>query len=149
MTTPLDLFRNVPLFADLPEHDLQSICESSEERILTPGEVLFEEGAEGNRAYLIVEGEADIVKTSGGKELLLSVLGPGKVIGEMALIEDTPRTATVRAKSDLKLMVIQKELLEQLLETSLSATRAIFNTMLARWRGTQACWTSATLGHFR
>ena len=138
MTDPLELLKRVPLFADLPEEDLRTICESSEERKLAPGERLFLEGEDGDQAYVIVDGEAEIVKQSGNREVLLAVRHQGEVIGEMALIESTPRTATVRAKSELTLMAIRKEQLEHLLETSLSATRAMFYTILSRWRGTEA-----------
>jgi CRP-like cAMP-binding protein len=93
---------------------------------------LFAEGDEGNRAYIIVEGEVVVVKASDDREVLLAVRGVGEVIGEMALIEATPRSATVRGKGDAKLMAIGKDQLEHLLERSLAATRAMFYTILAR-----------------
>ena len=138
MTDPLELLKRVPLFADLPEADLRTICEASEERKLAPGENLFLEGEEGDQAYVIVDGEAEVLKQSGDREVLLAIRHQGEVIGEMALIEATPRSATVRAKSEVTLMAIRKEQLEHLLETSLAATRAMFYTILSRWRSTEA-----------
>ncbi len=137
-TTPIDLLKGVPLFAGLPDDDLRAICEGSEEVILEPGEQLFAEGDVGDRAYVIVEGEVEVVKQSADRDVLLAVRGSGDVIGEMALIENSPRSAAVRAKDKVKLMAIRKEQLEHLLATSLSATRAMFYTILARWRGTEA-----------
>ena len=86
----LEFLKNVPLFSNLPEADLQAICESSEEVLLEPGEQLFAEGDEGDRAYVTTEGEVEVVKASGDREVLLAVRGPGEVIGEMALLEATP-----------------------------------------------------------
>ena len=137
-TTPIDLLKGVPLFAGLPEDDLRAICEGSEEVILEPGQQLFAEGDVGDRAYVIVEGEVEVVKQSADRDVLLAVRGSGDVIGEMALIENSPRSAAVRAKDKVTLMAIRKEQLEHLLATSLSATRAMFYTILARWRGTEA-----------
>ena len=133
-----DFLKNVPLFADLPEADLIALCEQSDEVRLEPGQLLFAEGDAGDRAYVTVEGEIEIVKASGDREVLLAVRGPGEVIGEMALLEETPRMASVRARGPATLMSIQKQNLQQLMETSLPATRTMFYTILARWRATEA-----------
>jgi signal transduction histidine kinase len=138
MTTAAELLKAVPLFAGLSDDDLQAICEGSEDVELAPGEQLFAEGDTGDRAYVVVEGEVEVVKQSADRDVLLAVRGSGEVIGEMALIEHSPRSAAVRAKGPVKLMAIRKDQLEYLLETSLSATRAMFYTILARWRGTEA-----------
>ena len=138
MTTSIDLLKNVPLFAGLPDDDLEVLCQQSEEVTLGPGENLFAEGDTGDKAYVTTGGEIEVVKTSGPAEVLLAVRGVGEVIGEMALLEQTPRMATVRAKGGATLMAIRKDQLEQLLERSLPATRALFYTILARWRGTEA-----------
>lgn len=138
MSTPTELLKAVPLFEGLSDDDLRAICEGSEDVVLAPGEQLFAEGDDGDRAYVVVEGEVEIVKQSADRDVLLAVRGAGEVIGEMALIEHSPRSAAVRAKGSVKLMAIHKGQLEHLLETSLSATRAMFYTILARWRGTEA-----------
>ena len=133
----VEFLKNVPLFSNLPDADLQAVCESSEEVVLEPGEQLFAEGDEGDRAYVTTEGEVEVVKASGDREVLLAVRGPGEVIGEMALLEATPRMASVRARGRATLMAIRKEQLEHLLTTSLPATRAMFYAVLARWRATE------------
>ena len=133
-----DIFKSVPLFADLPEADLEHLCQGAEEVRLAAGEELFAEGSPGDRAYVITEGQLEVVKVSGGREVLLNVLEPVEVVGEMALLEDKPRMASVRARTDSTLLAISKEQLERLLEVSASAARAMFYTILARWRGTEA-----------
>jgi signal transduction histidine kinase len=105
---------------------------------LPAGKQLFAEGSHGDRAYIIKEGELEVVKTSAGHDVLLAVQGPPQVIGEMALLENQPRMAAVRARTDAVLLAITKEQLDRLLATSSSAARAMFYTVLARWRSTEA-----------
>ncbi len=130
--------RKVPLFEDLPEGDLARLCEMIAEVRLQPGEVLFEEGARGDRAYVIKEGELEILKASAGRDVLLAVRGPGEVIGEMSLLEEAPRSATVRARLESLLLAISQEEFEKLLSTSPSAVRAMLHTVTARLHSTSA-----------
>ncbi len=133
-----DFLRKVPLFADLPEADLDRLCEMAEEVDLRRGAILFKEGERGDRTFVIREGALEIIKSSGGREILLAVRGSGDVIGEMAVLEDDPRTATVRAKVDTKLLAIHKEPFNRMINVSPSAARALLNTILNRWRVTEA-----------
>jgi signal transduction histidine kinase len=133
-----EFLKNVSLFADLSDDDLRLLCEEVEEVDLRAGEELFSEGSPGDRAYIIREGELEIIKVSGSREVLIAVRKPGEVIGEIALLEETTRMASVRARTESSLITIRKEQLEHLLETSLPATTAMFYTVLDRWRGTQA-----------
>jgi predicted CoA-binding protein/signal transduction histidine kinase len=130
--------RKVPLFKDLPDADLERLCEMVDEVDLQPGEILFEEGTTGTRAFVIQTGALEIIKTSGGREVLVAVRGEGDVIGEMGLIEDQPRSATVRAQIKTQLLAIGKAEFTQLIEVSPSAARALLNTVLTRWRVMEA-----------
>ncbi|MDQ4078627.1 MAG: CoA-binding protein [Chloroflexota bacterium] len=133
-----DFIKRVPLFADLPATDLERLYQGVEEVRLMPGELLFAEGSPGERAYIIQEGQVEIVKSSSGREVLLTVRGRGDVIGEMALLREAPRMASVRARTETMLLAITKEQLERLLNTSPSAARALLHTILARQRSTDA-----------
>ena len=133
-----DVLKKVPLFADLPEADLEHLCQEIEEVQLAAGEELFAEGSPGDRAYVVTEGQLEVIKVSSGREVLLNVLEPVEVVGEMALLEDKPRMASVRARTDSTLLAISKELIEHLLKESASATGAMFHTILARWRITES-----------
>ncbi len=133
-----DFLKRVPLFADLPDEVLREICQRSEEVHLPAGRELFAEGAPGDKAYITMEGQVEVVKQSSGREVLLAVRGPGEVIGEMALLEATPRMATVRARTDSTLAAIPKAQLDHLLTTSLPVARALFYTVLGRWRATES-----------
>ena len=110
----------VPLFADLPPEDLDRLCESIEVVVLSGGETLFEEGTAGDRAYVIEEGELEIIKASGGREVLRAVRKSGEVIGEMSLLEESPRIASVRARTDVRLLAIDQKHLQDLVRTSAS-----------------------------
>jgi signal transduction histidine kinase len=133
-----DFLKKVDLFAELSEEDLYKICGSVDEMVLPKGETLFEEGDRGDKAYIIKEGGLEIIKQAGDREMLLAVRGESAVIGELALLEEGPRSATVRARVPTTLIIIPKEMLDDLLDTSPSAARAMLRTVLERWRGTQA-----------
>lgn len=132
-----DFLRKIRLFSDLSENDFSMLSNMVEEVRVTAGEELFQEGSKGNHAYVIQEGELEIIKKSSGRPVLLAVRGPGEVIGEMALLEDAPRMATVKARSDSLLLALDKEELDQLLESSRSALNALFHNILARLRDTE------------
>lgn len=133
-----NFLRKIELFSELPEDDLWQLCGLIETVSIPSGAVLFEEDDPGERAYVIKEGELEVLKTGAGADMLLAVRGPGEVIGEMALLEENPRMATVRARKDSTLFAIEKEQFDNLIATSPSAAQAMFKTILARWRGTQS-----------
>jgi predicted CoA-binding protein/signal transduction histidine kinase len=129
-----DFLRKVPLFADLPEADLNRLCEMVEQVQLPAGQELFAEGSRGDRAYVIESGELEVIKNSSGRPVLLDLRRAGDVIGEIALLEDTPRTATLRARTDSSLLAINQEQFDQLTNSSPTAARVLLNTVLGRYR---------------
>src|SRR5688572_4493382 len=129
--------RKIPMFSDLSDVDLNAMCRWVEEARLAPGEMLFPEGSKGDRAYIIQDGEVEIVKSSGNREVLLSVRGSGEVIGEMSLLEDAPRMASVRGRTPVTLLAIGQDQFNELLRNSPSAARAMLHTITARLRVTE------------
>ena len=136
-TERISLLRRVGLFGGLPEADLASLAATVDEIVLGQGETLFSEGDVGERAFVIVSGEVEILKVSGSREVLLAVRKECDVIGEMALLQAAPRSATARARADSLLLTITKGQLDDLLAGSASAMRAMFSTLLDRWQETQ------------
>ena len=134
----VEFLQNVPLFSNLPMEDLVRMCEMATRVKLEPGEELFAEGSQGNRAYVIESGELEIVKISGNRRVLLALRTSGEVIGEMALLQDRPRMASAVARNSTRLIAIERDQLQELLHTSLSAAEAMFYTVLERWRTTQS-----------
>lgn len=137
MADSASFLRKVPLFADLPASDLDQICSQAEELSLPAREILFVEGSLGQKAYIIEDGQVEIYKTSNGQEVQLAVRQPGEVIGEMALIEASPRIASGRALTDCLLIAISYEQLDHLLNTSPSAARVMLQSMTSRLRSTE------------
>jgi signal transduction histidine kinase len=135
--TTVEVLRKVPLFSDLADEELDKLCLVVESSALKAGEVLFEEGSIGDTAYIIQSGDLEVVKISQNREVLLTVRGAGDVIGEIALVADTPRTATVRARNDATLLAISREQLRNLLHISPSLAAAMFDIVLSRWQATQ------------
>ena len=127
-------FRRVPLFADLSDADLARVCGEALDVHLQPGEVLFREGEPGDRAYVVTAGELDVVRATERRQVLVAVQGEGAVLGEMALVEEARRSATVRARTAAHLLSISKAALDDLLATSPSAARSVFRTLLRRTR---------------
>jgi signal transduction histidine kinase len=133
-----DALRSAPLFADLSDEDLERLMAGAFEESAPAGTVVFAEGDEGDKACLILDGEVEILKTSGEREVLLAVRGPGEVIGEMALLDTAPRMASVRARVDTRFLSIPKQQMDDLLATSATAGRSLFAVLLSRWRETEA-----------
>ncbi|HRQ15062.1 MAG TPA: ATP-binding protein [Promineifilum sp.] len=132
-----DFLRKIPLFAEMTESDLQSLCLIVQDIDLPAGQMLFEEGSEGDTAYIIESGEVDIVKTSDNREILLAVRKPGDVFGEMALLLDQPRSAGVRARTDTRMIGISRADLRNLLQISPTAASSMFDILVSRYQNTQ------------
>lgn len=120
-----DILRTVPLFADLSEGDLTRLAESTSMFTLLTGATLFDEGDEGDHAYIITAGELDIVKIADQREVLLAVSKEGAVVGEMALLTAAPRNATARARGATTLIQIPKSALDDLLDSSPSTRKSV------------------------
>ena len=111
-----DLLRNLPLFAGLSEADLKVLEGASHEVRLEPGGVLMTEGSPGGSLYVILEGEFEITKRSGTRDVIIAMRGPGEVIGEMSLLDGSPRTATVCSRGVSRLLEIDQAAFRRLVE---------------------------------
>jgi CRP/FNR family cyclic AMP-dependent transcriptional regulator len=97
-TAPVDLLERVPLFSGLNRRELERLAGSMKERAFQKGDTLTTEGRGGVGFFVIEEGEADV--TVQGEER--AKLGPGDYFGEIALIAETDRTATITAETDMR-----------------------------------------------
>jgi CRP-like cAMP-binding protein len=112
----LELLSKISLFSGLQETYLRRIAGLGLEETYTPNALIFSEGAQGDKVYLILSGAVRISRTVPGMgEEALAVLRAGTYFGEMALIDDFPRSADARAHEECRLFVIRKEDLEDLL----------------------------------
>jgi signal transduction histidine kinase len=132
-----EFLRKVPLFADLSDDDLERLCRMVDELRLPAGAHLFEEGEPGDKAYVIQDGQIEILRKSGGRDIQVAIRRTGEVIGEMSLLGSVPRTASGIALTDCLLLVIGHTQFESLLETSYSAVRTLLGTVMMRLRSSE------------
>jgi CRP-like cAMP-binding protein len=104
-----ELLRRIPFFAEIEPAKLKLLAFMSERVGYDSGKVLFRQGDPADAAYLIIEGEADIIVDTQTGPLSIATLGANDIVGEMAILADVPRTATVRARTRLVALRIGKD----------------------------------------
>jgi diguanylate cyclase (GGDEF)-like protein len=122
--------RETDFLSLLPSPTLELLARECREVVLGPGEVLFHEGAEGRAMYVVVEGRVGVFK--GKKEIATG--GPGNYYGEMALIEDKVRSATVKAVEPALLLEISEEQFRQHVTAHPASLMAMMRTISSRSR---------------
>ena len=103
-------------------------------RTFNPGDIVIQEGSKGSSAYVILSGTANVTKQIGSAEIAVATLGEGQVFGEMGLIEDRPRSATIKADSLLKTRVIDRDRFNELLKENPSVLIPIMKSLFERLR---------------
>ncbi|HET7710525.1 MAG TPA: Crp/Fnr family transcriptional regulator [Thermoanaerobaculia bacterium] len=135
----LELFRKFSLFAELDPKELAEIAAVAKSRRYAKDDVVFHADESGDVFCLIKEGQVKITMISPeGKEIILSMLGPGDFFGEMALIDDEPRSATVVATEPLELVTIWRTDFLKILAENFSITRKILAELSRRLRDASA-----------
>ncbi|MBI4577526.1 MAG: cyclic nucleotide-binding domain-containing protein [Planctomycetes bacterium] len=115
----LERLSRVDILRALPPDEVESVLPMARPVEFKAGEVVFEQGAHGDRLYLIDEGQAEVLRArAGGDPERLAVLGSGDTFGEMALLRDEARSATVRATTDLAAWGISREDFQRLVAAS-------------------------------
>jgi len=106
-----DIIRSISIFSSLPDEEVEHLAETLALEEIPQGSLLLEEDALGDRYYILVDGEVEVLKALGtADERLLGVRGPGSFIGEMSLFsEDSRHTASVRARTALQLLEMSPE----------------------------------------
>jgi len=136
MTTRRAPSRIIPrAFPGIKPNEIEELIAYSQVRAYPPGSVLCHENATEDRFYMILEGEAEVTKNINNNEArLLKTLGPGDFFGEMALIHNAPRAATVAAKSALTTLELDKAAFDRVLHTSSSIAMAMVSEISNRLR---------------
>jgi CRP-like cAMP-binding protein len=109
--TKADALGRCPFFAELSRGELIALAKATEDLEVEEGKVLTREGGSGSEFFVIIDGEVAVTKD--GNEIRR--LGPGEFFGEIALIEDRPRTATVTAATPLRFFVLTRQSFRSLL----------------------------------
>ena len=108
----VDLVRHVPLFSQCSKRELAQIAGIADEIDLREGKVLIREGERGREFFVLLDGSAEVTK--GGRRV--NTLGPGDFFGEIALVSNSARTATVTATSPVYTLVITERSFRRLLD---------------------------------
>jgi CRP/FNR family cyclic AMP-dependent transcriptional regulator len=124
--------RDVPLFSRCSRGELRRIAKLADEIDLPAGKVLTKEGARGREFFVLLEGTADVRRDT----RLLPSLGPGDFFGEIALVTDAPRTATVTATSPVRALVITDRAFRELLRNSPDIQGKVLEAVASRLAAT-------------
>ena len=134
-----DILAQIWLFADLPRESLDKLAAFSFSKSYGPGEVIIEEGRTGNGVYAICSGQVEVVKGLNSENpQRLAVLGQGEVFGEMALLDEWPRSASVRTLEDTTCVGIDRWLFLAQLRKEPGVAIAMLQVLVRRLRETDA-----------
>jgi CRP-like cAMP-binding protein len=112
-----DFLATVPIFFLMKKRDLRRIAKRTESHLYREGDVIIREGERDGRLFIIVTGEVEVIKSLGEKnQRHLRILGPQSYFGEMALIDDLVRTASVIAKTETQVLSLDHWNLRQEIE---------------------------------
>jgi CRP/FNR family transcriptional regulator, cyclic AMP receptor protein len=130
-----DGLRNTLLFRGLDDEAASALEGSLTETTLRRGEVLFNEGDEGDELYIVTEGKVKLGRTSvDGRENLLAILGPGQMFGELSLFDPGPRSATVTAVTDCTMQSLSHAELVRWLDGRPEVARGLLTQLAGRLR---------------
>jgi CRP-like cAMP-binding protein len=126
--TKVEALKRAPLFEGLSKKELTELARVTEDLEIGAGEVLCKEGDIGQEFFVIVEGETDV--TTNGKRV--AARGGGDFVGEIALLEETTRTATVTAKTPLRVFVLTRQDFRHLVREHPSVEQKVMRALARR-----------------
>jgi CRP/FNR family transcriptional regulator, cyclic AMP receptor protein len=124
----VELIRHAPLFAHVSKRQLEQIAQIADEIDLREGKEMTKQGSRGREFFVLLEGNADVKKN--GRRI--NTLGPGDFFGEIALVSDTPRTASVIATSSVRALVITDRSFKRLMSDSPEIQERVLSALAAR-----------------
>jgi uncharacterized protein YhbP (UPF0306 family) len=117
------------IFSDLPSFVTETISAPLQEVTAEAGEVIVREGGPADKFFIVVEGEVEVVRA---EDMSIARLGAGHLIGELAVLRDTPRTATIKAVTPTKLLAMERDAFRDLVAQSLGTTADFDRIIRAR-----------------
>ncbi|MBV9523979.1 MAG: cyclic nucleotide-binding domain-containing protein [Alphaproteobacteria bacterium] len=128
----VDLLRRIPLFANVEPSKLKLLAFTSERVAFEAGQTLFRQGDMGDAAYIVMEGEAEVLVDAPAGPVVVAVLGRDAIVGEIAILCDVPRTASVKARQRLVCLRIAKELFLRLINEFPQMAGAVMRELALR-----------------
>lgn len=134
-----ELFSKVPLFEGIAPEDRVALAKAAAIRTFRRGETIVEQGQPGDAFYVIARGRVAVaIVAPDGREVVLTSLGEGDHFGEMALLDDAPRSASVIAQEKSELAILSRAVFFDLLKSNFVLTRALLSAFSARLRRANA-----------
>jgi CRP-like cAMP-binding protein len=124
----VELIKQVPLFSHCSKKELGMVAQIADEIDLSAGKTLMREGDRGREFFVLVEGNADVYKG----ERKVSTLGPGDFFGEIALVSERPRTATVTTASPVRTLVVTEQSFRSLIGRAPEVQRKVLRALADR-----------------
>ncbi len=137
MAADTQFLKKVSWLEDLDERALQAIANSAVEQHYQPGQDIMRQGDTGVGAFIIRSGKVDIIQERDGKTSTLATLGPGDVLGEMALLDEFPRSATARAVEPTTVLGLQRWHFKGILESHPQIALALLPVLSRRIRAAE------------
>jgi CRP-like cAMP-binding protein len=132
------MLKRVPLFAGVEPSKLKLLAFTSDRVSYNAGQTLFHQGDEGDAAYVILSGTADILVDSDSGQIKVAELEPNSIVGEIAILCDVSRTATVTANAKLEALRIRKDHFLRMLRENPEMTIEIVRVLANRLSATTA-----------
>jgi len=130
-----ELLRTVPLFSELSEPDITSLGRLASRRRYPKDTVVFFENEEGDFFFIIVDGRIKVtILGDDGREIILSMLGPGDFFGEMALLDNEPRSATAIAVEESELLSLHRTDFQGVIGDNPAISAALIKVLSTRLR---------------
>ena len=126
----VDHLGRVPIFSACSKRELEKVARASDEIHVDAGHVLVEEGKPGHEFFLILDGTANVLRN--GRKI--ATLGRGQYFGELALLDRGPRSATVKAATDLDVLVLGQREFGGVLDSVPALSRKLLAAMASRLR---------------
>jgi CRP-like cAMP-binding protein len=133
----LEHLKQVPLFRDLSRHDLEQVGQLAEEVDVPAGQVLTREGAPGSEFFVILEGTVSV--DVGGQQV--RTMEAGDFLGEIALVDDGPRTATATTVGPARLLVLGRREFRSLMDSYPSIEHSVLHCLVERLRNVDHSFT--------
>jgi len=126
--------KSAPLFAQLDGEELAALADIAFEKEYQPAEILFEENQVAHHLYVIVRGKVEVFRRVDSTEHPIAMLGEKECVGELAILDDEPRSASVRALEPTLVLKIDRESFRELINERPQIAFAIFKILSSRLR---------------
>ena len=128
------LFREIPIFRDVPPHHLRQFARFARSQTFAPGEAIVRVGEFGSTMYVIKSGRVEVVLDGPSERMVAASLGPGEFFGELSIFDGEPRSASVIAVEETEVLVLGRVDVVRLLTGSPEMALSLLKSLSARLR---------------